>query len=387
MDFIPDAELKARAEAETMSIVHLEIKGFKSFKELHLTLAPITVLIGANGSGKSNLLSAFHLLHQIAEDRFAYAVAKAGGAHSLLFNGPETTRSIEILIQFQGVQYRATIEGTSDDTLIFADEQIVRTQPSPSPGVCESNTALSRIHNRETILNQRLYGDPDVESIRKFFTGIQVYHFHDTSWTAGARLLCQRTDTHYLKPDGSNLAAYLNMLSIRYPDHYRQILGTIQMGAPFLHSFVFRPMPENSEMIRLEWHEVGTEHVFQGHQMSDGLLRFTLLVTLLMQPVPLRPSVIIIDEPELGLHPAAIDILGGLMRSASAFTQILITTQSPLFLNQFTLDEIRIIERRTGYSTITTPDTDHLRQWLDEYSPAELWQSGLLGGDPVPLLR
>ena len=369
-----------------MRIEQVEIRGFTSFKELHLTFAPITVLIGANGSGKSNLLSAFHLLHQIAEERFAYAVAKAGGAHSLLFNGPETTRNIEFLIRFQGTQYRAIVEATSDDNLIFVDEHISRLDEAHQ-GVFEAPSHPPRSDNRESILNQRTYADPGIEPIRSFFSGIQVYHFHDTSWTSGARLLCQRSDAHYLKPDGSNIAAYLNMLSLRYPNHYHQILCTIQMGAPFLHSFVFRPTPENSEMIRLEWHERGTEHIFQGHQMSDGLLRFTLLVTLLMQPVPLIPPVIIIDEPELGLHPVAIDILGGLIRSAAAVTQILITTQSPLLLNQFTLDEIRIVERKAGYSTITSPDTDQLRQWLDEFSPAELWQSGLLGGDPVPVFR
>ncbi|MBN1167208.1 MAG: AAA family ATPase [Methanospirillaceae archaeon] len=370
-----------------MKIEQIDIRGFKSFEKLQLPLSQITVLIGANGSGKSNLLSAFHLLHQIAEDRFAYAVAKAGGAHSLLFNGPETTGNIEFLIRFQGLKYHAIVEVTSDDNLIFVDEQIGRSDYTHPSGVFETPLNPARSNNRESILNQRVYTEPGIEPIRSFFSGIQIYHFHDTSYTSGARLLCQRTDAHYLKPDGSNLAAFLNMLSIRYLDHYQQILRTIQMGAPFFHSFLFRPTPENSEMIRLEWRELGTEHIFQGHQMSDGLLRFTLLVTLLMQPVPFRPPIIIIDEPELGLHPVAIDILGGLIRSAAAFTQILITTQSPLLLNQFTLDEIRIVERKSGYSTITIPDTDQLRQWLDEYSPAELWQSGLLGGDPVSLLR
>jgi len=371
---------------KNMKLTNIRINGFKSFEYLDLPLDNMTVCIGANGSGKSNLLSAFYFLQRIAEGRFSYAIAKAGGAHSLLYNGPDTTKKVEFTLTFEEFVYHAACELSNDDTLVFIQESIERPQIFPG-GVMEVSNANNPPGYRESILTRWNYDLLDGKEIKKFLSDTYVYHFHDTSETSGVRLIGPISDNFSLKPDGSNLAAYLYLIMHRYPEHYEQILETVRLAAPFFHSFILRPTAENQEMIRLEWQEEGTDTVFQGHQMSDGLLRFTSLVTLLMQPVQLRPSIIIIDEPELGLHPVAIDILAGLVKSASANSQVLITTQSPLLLNQFTLDEIRIVERKHGHSTIRTPDQEALKEWLEDYSPAELWQSGILGGDPSVILR
>ncbi|ABD40829.1 conserved hypothetical protein [Methanospirillum hungatei JF-1] len=369
-----------------MKLKNICIKGFKSLEYVDLPLNHLTVCIGANGSGKSNLLSAFYFLHRIAEGRFSYAIAKAGGAHSLLYNGPDTTKKIEFTLTFEEFVYHAACEPSSDDNLVFIQEDIKRPQTFPG-GVREVSHAKNPPGYRESILIRLNYDLLDGKKIKKFLSDTSVYHFHDTSDTSGARLIGPISDNFSLKPDASNLAAYLYLIMNQYPQHFELIQETVRLAAPFFHTFILRPTAENQEMIRLAWQEEGSDTIFQGHQMSDGLLRFTSLVTLLMQPVELRPSIIIIDEPELGLHPVAIDILAGLMKSASAHNQVLITTQSPLLLNQFTLDEIRIIERKHGYSTIRTPDQEALKEWLEDYSPAELWQSGLLGGDPSVILR
>ena len=369
-----------------MKLTNIRIKGFKSFEKLDLSLDQLTVCIGANGSGKSNLLSAFYFLHRIAEGRFSYAVAKAGGAHSLLYNGPDTTKIVDFTLTFEEFVYHAACELTSDDNLVFIQESIER--PHGFPGeVREVSDAQNPPGYRESILNRWNYDILDGKEIKKFLLDTYVYHFHDTGDTAGGRLIGPISDNFYLKPDGSNLAAYLYLMQHRYPDYFEQILQTVQIAAPFFHTFILRPTAENQEMIRLEWQEAGTDTIFQGDQMSDGLLRFTSLVTLLMQPVQLRPSIIIIDEPELGLHPVAIDVLAGLLRSASAYNQVFVTTQSPLLLNQFILDEIRIVERKHGYSTVRAPKQESLKDWLEDYSPAELWQSGILGGDPSVILQ
>jgi predicted ATPase len=174
------------------------------------------------------------------------------------------------------------------------------------------------------------------------------------------------------------------MLRRTRKEHYEAIRDTIRLANPFFDDFLLRPHTDNENMIRLEWREKGSDFPFQAYHLSDGTLRFICLTTLLLQPQ--LPSTILIDEPELGLHPYAIVILASLMRSAAERTQLIVSTQSVSLVNQFDAEDLLVVERRERdnmhETVIRRVDPQRLSSWLDEYSLGELWEKNVLGGRP-----
>jgi len=176
------------------------------------------------------------------------------------------------------------------------------------------------------------------------------------------------------------LAAFLYLLQETQPDYYRQIVETVRLVAPFFNDFVLRPNPFNEDKIQLEWQEKGSDGPFSANYLSDGTLRFICLATLLQQPN--LPTTILIDEPELGLHPYAIVVLANMLRSAATQTQVIISTQSVPLVNQFTPEDIIVVDRQDGQSTFERRSTANLEAWLDDYGVGDLWEKNLLGGRP-----
>ena len=189
-------------------------------------------------------------------------------------------------------------------------------------------------------------------------------------------------DNIFLRPDASNLAAYLYRLVQEHPDVYNQIRKTVQLAIPFFDDFVLRPqsLPSEEQQIRLLWQQQNSDYALWPSQLSDGSIRFICLTTALLQPDP--PSTIIIDEPELGLHPYAITLLGSLMRSASTRMQIIVSTQSVPLLNEFSIDDLIVVEREEGVSIFKRLDESDFQMWLEDYSVGELWEKNVLGGRP-----
>jgi predicted ATPase len=212
----------------------------------------------------------------------------------------------------------------------------------------------------------------------------KVYHFHDTSQSAPVKKPRDINDNIYLRQDAGNLAAFLFLLKNTKNEYYVAIRDTIRLVAPFFDDFLLRPNPENENMIRLEWREKGSDFPFQAYHLSDGTLRFICLATLLLQPE--MPSTILIDEPELGLHPYAIVILASLMKSASKRTQLIVSTQSVSLVNQFEAEDLLVVERNERdhkYETVIgRVDSEKLSAWLEEYALGELWEKNVLGGRP-----
>lgn len=149
--------------------------------------------------------------------------------------------------------------------------------------------------------------------------------------------------------------------------------------APVFDDFVLEP---EFGSLMLQWRERGSDVVFLADQASDGMLRAIALITLLLQPPERLPELLVLDEPELGLHPSAITIIAGLIRAASVHAQILLATQSTLFLDQFEADDVIVVERNGRGSEFRRLDTEKLRQWLQEYTLGELWERNVLGGRP-----
>lgn len=359
----------------------LSIYGFKSIRQLdQLKLNDLNVLIGANGAGKSNFVSYFRMLHELAEERLQVWTSKQGGADRVLCMGVKETEQLKTVIRFGNNGYQAVLEPTVEDSFTFIEEKLYF--KGPYYGVTRPD--LGAGHN-ESKLKKVMQGGIS-QNIATFcynaIAGWKVFHFHDTSDTAAVKRQGAVHDNEYLRSDAANLAAYLFKLQQQNPEVYSQIRKTVRLAVPFFDDFVLKPVPLSSgeEQIRLLWKQADSDYPFWPSQLSDGSIRFICLVTALLQPEP--PSTIIIDEPELGLHPYAITLLGALLRAASKRMQVIVSTQSVPLLNEFELDDLIVVEREQGVSTFNRLDTDQFASWLEDYSVGELWQKNLLGGRP-----
>ena len=211
----------------------------------------------------------------------------------------------------------------------------------------------------------------------------RLYHFHDTSRSAVVKQIHGVNDNEYLREDARNLAAFLYRLKNHHEAHYKRIVKTVQLVAPFFGDFHLRPTVDNKEKIQLEWTEAGQDIPFFASALSDGSLRFICLATVLLQPAEFMPATILIDEPELGLHPFAIAVLGGLIKSAAGKHQLIVSTQSVELVNEFDADDLIVVDKRGGASIFKRLNSEDLAEWLGEYSLGELWKKNLLGGRPA----
>jgi predicted ATPase len=208
----------------------------------------------------------------------------------------------------------------------------------------------------------------------------RVYHFHDTGETALVKIPHGVNDNAYLRPDGRNLAAFLYRLQKHFPDAYKRIVRLIQFIAPFFGDFYLHPHTDNPEIIELQWTEKGEDKPFKAHQLSDGTLRFICLATVLNQPEDFQPETILIDEPELGLHPRAIGFLASMLRSVSKQRQVIISTQSVTLVNEFSIDDLIVVDREKGLTVFRRHSEADFVDWLKEYSVGDLWEKNVLGG-------
>jgi predicted ATPase len=366
------------------SIDKITLKGFKSIQSLEdFELKSLNVLIGANGSGKSNFVSFFPFLHEMVECRLEKAVNLAGRADSLLFLGPKVTSKIDCSLDFGDNGYRFTLERTTDGRLIFGDERIVWFGTS-GPGY-PVNRSIGTGHS-ESKLKAQIEPENRNKAISEYiYSAISrwvVYHVHDTSNTAAMRGQCTVRDYESLRPDGGNLAAFLLQLFEKEKGSYDLIRDTIRLIAPFFDDFLLRPKKQGSdEFVELEWKQKGSDFPFHPTQLSDGTMRFIALSTALLQPKP--PATIVIDEPELGLHPYAISMLADLIKSASERTQVVVSTQSPTLLDYFEPAQIVVVNRVNGQSKFERLDPQTLAAWMEDYSVGELWQKNVVQGGPA----
>lgn len=340
------------------TIQSITIEGFKSIRSTEVSLRPINLLIGANGSGKSNFLEAFVFLNEIMEGRKDKYVAQSGGANKLLFFGSKVTGGIVISLESPLVPMNSVFEHAFTARFVLADDDAL---------VEDSGKLVGGITS----------GIPERDR-----PSWRCYKFQDTTRQSPFKTTNQLNDNRFLRADGSNLATFLYLLHQRHADSYSLIRKTVQQVAPFFDDFQLTPLVDNPETIKLAWRHKNSDQYFNASSFSDGTLRFIALATLFLQPVELRPSVILLDEPELGLHPAAIGLLAAMMRQASHETQIIAATQSPLLLDHFDPEDILIANRIDGATTIERLKPEPLAEWLEDYSLGQLWEKGELTGRP-----
>jgi predicted ATPase len=361
----------------------ITIRGFKSIASIEsLSLRAINLVVGPNGSGKSNFIGVFSFLHALREGHLREYVTKAGGADKVLHFGSKVTPRLEIHISFKGGtnQYKVALDATEDDQLYPQSESVYFWDKEKYDRPYSENLLAKGV---EAGISEPRQGSRTGRYVRDHLDRWRLYHFHDTSANSPMKSTADLEDNDYLRPDGSNLAAFLYFLSIRHAESYGLIRRAIQRVAPFFDDFHLRPQKLNPGKIRLEWLHKNTEAYFSASSFSDGTLRFIGLATLFLQPPLLRPSVILVDEPELGLHPYAITLLASLVKQASIGTQIILSTQSPLLLDHFQPEDVLVADRVEGSTQLTRLESARLETWLERYSLGQLWEKNELGGRPA----
>lgn len=368
-------------------LTKVRVEGFRSLKAVELDLAPINVLIGPNGAGKSNLLSVLRMPPLMRTQNLRYFVGQQGGASRLLHYGPRTTREMEIGLVFtenaERWGYTARLGYAAGDSLVFAKELL-----SLESDVRQGAWLDLGAGHAESQMSSAQLPPHTLSNVEQLIARMSFFHFHDTSFQSPLRQNARQADSKYVRSDGSNLAAYLYRLKQSKSDDSRAawalLEGLVRRVAPFIKTLdpdLVEPEQGNASAVRLYWYDE-KEYRFDVHDLSDGTLRAIAIFAALTQPPRTRPKFITIDEPELGLHPAALSIFTGLVRSASAHSQLLVATQSPALLDEFAPDEVIVAERRGGESGFKRLDPKELEAWLEDYSLSQLYDKNVLGGRP-----
>ena len=355
----------------------IKITNYKSIRYLNLELSDLNVFIGANGSGKSNFIGAFKFLNHLIEENLQNYTAERGGANTILYFGRKQSEEMSFDLSFEnGINgYECTLAAGAEDNFFFKDEDVwFHDKANYERGIAQS---LGRGH-----LESKISATPIriAGHVLGHLKSWKLYHFHDTSDSAKVKQTGDLEDNRFLKPDARNLAAFLYRLEKNYKDHFDNIQDAIRLVAPFFDRFNLQPSELNPDKIRLEWLEKGSEAYFNASVLSDGTLRFICMATLLLQPQ--LPSVILVDEPELGLHPSAISVLANLLQSAAKRTQVLISTQSVTLVNHFEPQDVVVVERKEGQSVFRRLDRADMTSWLDDYGLGDLWEKNVIGGRP-----
>ena len=354
-------------------ISRLVLHGYKSIADCDIKLGMLNVLIGANGAGKSTFISFFRLINRILDEQLQTTVSLMGGPDAVLHFGRKTTEELQAELYFGNNGYRFSLKPTQDNRMMLSHEALwwnAHGDWRPKSGHFET-------YAHEQKNKTRIYGFV-VPAIRSW----RIYHFHDTGTSAQVKQIHNINDNEFLREDARNLAAFLLRLQNHHEEHYRRIVKAIRLVAPFFGDFHLRPTVGNAEKIQLEWTENGMDEPFGASALSDGTLRFICLVTVLLQPEEFMPKTVLVDEPELGLHPFAVNILAGLMKSAAKEHQLIVSTQSVELVNEFDVEDLIVVDKRNKTSVFRQPKANELDGWLEEYSLGELWKKNLLGGRP-----
>ena len=365
-------------------IERLTVKGFKSIRDMSdFPLGDINIIVGANGAGKSNFVQLFRMVRAMLRKDFQNFVAKHGGASSFLYNGLKATKSVDAEFDFGKNSYRFTLVPTADETFTISEQRKFEISGWRTYGdgykesrIDDEKHEVSSFYGSGAGIGWYVY-----DAISRWV----VYHFHDTSDSAPMRQSEIVEDCAYLREDAANIAPFLKALREDGPEgkkSYGEIVDAVRLVMPFLDDFTLTPINFGpATKVKLTWKQKGTDYPFQPYHLSDGAIRFICLATALLQPKP--PSTIIIDEPELGLHPQAISILADLIKAAASRTQVIVATQSPLLVDQFSIGDIIIAKRKDGATTFERLNDDDYSAWLEDFTLGELWTRNVIEGGPI----
>ena len=360
-----------------MPLGRITLAGYKSIRKLEAFAlnSGLNVLIGANGSGKTNFIRFFELLENMMDPNKGLQsyVSARGGAETFLFRGMKVTPEFQAHLKFGQKEYNFTLKASDDRSLFFARES--------ASLIDEQHGYDQGSGHKESGFFRKGWSDGTIQVYDNIVRAIQawrVYHFHDTSRQAPVMGLCNTVDCDFLHGNASNLSAFLMRMALAHPSHYAQVEETVRQVAPFFGAFVLKEVaPGQTQLL---WKDRYSDLLYYPTQLSDGTLRYICLAALLLQPNP--PSTIIIDEPELGLHPCAIKLLASLLHEAAGRAQLIVATQASLLVDELTPEEVIVVNHREGETLFERQDSARLAEWLKEYTLGQLWEKNELGGLP-----
>ena len=369
-------------------IDRIRITGFRSLADVEAKLPRLAVLIGANGSGKSNFIRFFELMHCMASRRLGEFVVRQGGADDQLFGGSKRTSRINATVTAATgntrVEYEFSLRRAHPDNLVVTKELFRKAGPLSGIPLEFSADAFSR-PRFEAKLGEFRYAarvsnrDSMGAAFATILQRMHVFQFHDTSDSSRLKQRWDAEDNNMLRGDAANIAAILLRLERDHWHRFDRVSRHIRRILPVFDRF---QIEESYGKVMLRWKTRGTDKTFGPHLTSDGSLRFFALVTLLNLPSEMLPAVLLIDEPELGLHPVAMELIAHMIMRVANDCQVILATQSPYLVNCFGLDQtvvLDILSDRTEIHALTKNDYERR---LQEYSPADLWHKNLLGGRP-----
>ena len=355
----------------------LTIKGFKSLKSLEeFELTRLNILIGGNGAGKSNFIDFFRMLSAMMKEN-GLKEFTAGNADIYLFSGTKETKQITVKMVFGQNGYDFELVPTEGGFFLINNEKRHYFPKGSIRNLGSGNFDPRLLYDKDqpglhTELGASWYSFKEICSWK-------IYHFHDTTKESGMRRIHDVAHNETLFTDAANIAPFLYQLKKKHTDNYQNIIEVIRLVIPFFDDFILTPTDD--EYIRLNWRQKGLkDYSMRPTQLSDGAIRFICLATALLQPNP--PLTILIDAPELGMHPYAIEILAELLQAASMCMQVIVSTQSPALVDYFNPEHIIVVNRQQGSSSFKRLNQNELSNWLKDYSLGDLWRKNVVSGYP-----
>lgn len=371
------------------SVDRVKIKGFRSFESVDVLLSDLTVMIGANGSGKSNFIRFFEMLSwMLVSRKLEEFVQRQGGADDQLYCGNKITPRLEAEVNFRTEKgtndYKFSLSWGHPDRFLFTEEAF---RYSAKEYKTDAKWISLESGHREAKIVE-VENSPDfpgnqpktAKMIVNFLRNCHTFQFHDTSEGSPFKTNWDADENIRLRSHGGNLSAVLHRLEQEDVKRFDAICRHIRRVLPAFDRF---EIEESFGKVSLRWKSKLSDKTIGAHLTSDGSLRFFALVTLLSLPPEFLPDVILLDEPELGLHPAAIVLVGELIKVASREKQVIVATQSPLLVDAFQLENILVLDLEDDRSIFKQLDPDKYSEWLAEgFTTGEMWQKNLLGGRP-----
>ena len=374
----------------------LHVEGYRRLRSLTVDLRPLNVLIGANGVGKTSLLEVFSLLGAGAEGRLEPRLASLGGLNEVLTRDRATHLGFDVRMtsaERAPLNYHLEIAPKGQSYQIVEEALTQHSDPlAPTPfkhiqargldvrystpkhkGLLRPTWEHSPL---ETALSQvpKMYEEP--ERFRSRLASCGLYGLIDVSPRSPVRLPQAMRPVTIPGPSGDDLVSYLFFLRESEPARYDVLTDTLEAAFPDFERLSFPPVAAGT--LALTWTDVNFQSPMYMHQLSEGTLRFLWLAALLQSPS--LPAVMLIDEPEVSLHPYLLCLLVSLLREASLRTQLVIATHSDRLIRFLDPAEVLVCDSTEGETTVTWADTMDLERWLADYTLDELWMMNVIRG-------